>query len=193
MNETYLDIVNQDIIARIKAAIDEYGPSPVEIAEVVGATKEDVGAFIRQYPELREYYVARVSNIIAVIQAKRGLQSLICKELRVDSSVFRAWVAQNPKIAAALDDVDMELTDKAELKLWDRLEMGDWDAVKFVLLTKGGDRGYRVNKKSTLDDEAKRLGISVTVLRDKLADKMMAQLTDQSSNAEPTDRPETGM
>lgn len=176
---------NDVIIQLIRKAINTYGPSPDEIAyELRWESRDDVVDMIDRTPELARLHLAWVDRIVQTVRATNGNRKLICAHLGCEREAIDIWSAQNPSIKRALLNAEEELIDLGEQVLMEFVMRRDWKATQFLLETKGKHRGYTKAPKSTLNQEADRLGLSWTQIRDELAGKIASQIMDDKAGDE---------
>lgn len=87
-----------------------------------------------------EEYTA--AQVIEALEKSAGIKTQAAARLRCHVNTVHAYCKRYPTVAAAAKAQDDTLVDMAESVLVRRLQQSEWDAAKFVLTTKGKDRGW---------------------------------------------------
>ncbi len=77
-----------------------------------------------------------------VLTRCKGMLFVASRTLRCDHKTMLTRVKKSPRLQAIVAEQIGQVVDTAELKLFDAMESGDLGAIKFLLGTKGRDRGY---------------------------------------------------
>jgi hypothetical protein len=81
-------------------------------------------------------------QIIAALQAKRGMVYLAARALQCDAKTIYNAMKQHPEIRAAREEQRGQMIDVAESSLYKLIVEGNLSATIFLLKTQAKDRGY---------------------------------------------------
>jgi hypothetical protein len=79
--------------------------------------------------------------IDAIVQA-RGIKTTAAESLGCSRQTITNYLDRYPAVKAAYDEANESTLDLAESKLIALVEKEEWPAIRFLLVTKGKDRGY---------------------------------------------------
>lgn len=83
-----------------------------------------------------------VPDVIAAIEATKGMISLAARKLGCHPNTVRNYIERHPTVASAYREQREGSIDIAELKLLEAVQKGEGWAIAFLLRTIGRDRGY---------------------------------------------------
>ena len=81
-------------------------------------------------------------EVIAALEAARGLVSLAADKLGVTQQAISYRILNDPEIAQAAKEIRERQTDLTEAKLFQAINNGDMTAIIFYLKTQAKSRGY---------------------------------------------------
>lgn len=172
---------HDDIVSRIKIAIQDFGPSPVLICQRLGIQKRTLFAYMETSTELRAAYNERVQLLIFFIKEFGPNREKLAKQIGKDRQLVTRYINENPEIKEAFADAEDAIIDIAEGGLVEALMLRDQWAIEFVLSTKGKSRGWSKVEKPNLEKEAQRLGLSWQEVSNKLSDTIAGMLVDNDA------------
>ena len=98
-----------------------------------------------------------------------------CRATHVNRSTVWRWMKEDKAFAEAVWEIEEGVLDVAESKLVELVREGNLQAIKFLLATKGRERGYgdrleisQTVKKETIDDKRLELLLSDSCVRNAL-------------------------
>lgn len=77
-----------------------------------------------------------------VLREMKGMKFLAAQRLGCDHMTIQRRIEQSPHLQAVLAEETGKLVDLGELKLHSKVQEGDVAAIKYLLSSKGKDRGY---------------------------------------------------
>lgn len=109
----------------------------------------------------------QLANALTVCKGMRYLAAL---HIGCDHHTMNARVEKSRRLQAIVDEQTGQVLDTAELKLFDAVSNGELGAIKYLLSTKGKDRGY-VERQETQHSgpDGGPLALTVTVVDDRSA------------------------
>lgn len=93
------------------------------------------------YPDRRLHGVSP-ETVIAAIYAERGILLHTAKRLNVRRTHLWIHIKNRPALMKALEDAREAFLDTCEGKVYDAVEAGDLGSAKYVLSTRGKQRGW---------------------------------------------------
>lgn len=107
-------------------------------------------------------------RFIKVYQKNAGNISATCKACKIDRRTVYNWRCEDEKFQAQLAEIDEKNIDIAETALMNLVIKGYFPAIKFLLSTKGKERGYATKIEiETLNDYEP----PVTIITEKANEK----------------------
>lgn len=108
------------------------------------------------------------AQIAAALTATRGMTYLAAQHLGCSHHTINTRLATSPRLRAIVEAQTGRVLDTAETKLFDAMQTGDLGAIKYLLSTKGKDRGYTERQEITgKDGHSLKVDVIVTVVDDR--------------------------
>lgn len=115
------------------------------------------------------------AKVEATIRKRKGLLHLVCMDLKVSYRTLTFYRSEWPELDDLIYDVREYVLDEAEDALYKMITKGlNLEAIKFILLTKGRDRGYVIRKEFRHGGDPNAPPISVTPQKGLTVDEILA-------------------
>lgn len=127
-------------------------------------------------------------SALLVIQALRKTKGSVYKAaelLGVSSVIIYGYIKRNPTVRQEKTDIDGQMVDRAEIALFDAVEDEQPWAVKYLLSTKGKDRGY-VTRVEQTGPGGSPLGSSLLPDLSGMTDEQMQKMAERFLQAAAT-------
>jgi transposase-like protein len=98
------------------------------------------------------------------IPGTSGVLSEIARRIGCSRQTVYAWMNDHPEVARAIEEERQVSLDHAETTLYKAIESGDLSAAKYLLSTRGRDRGF--STRAELAAEIQQQGSVVVYLPD---------------------------
>jgi len=94
-------------------------------------------------------------QFVTVLTECKGMMFVAARRLGCDYHTMQRRVRQSKHLQAVITEQAGQVLDTAELKLFQAITTGDLGAIKYILSTKGKDRGYieRVENRVSSDPD----------------------------------------